>query len=58
MASPRQKFRRGKLAVLGWFGGFLLLFLIYWWVMTNFVIPDFWDPQYSLKPSLLQTRMA
>lgn len=53
-----NQFKRGKVAILWWGGGFLILFLCYWWVMTSFVIPDFWDTQYSLKPELLEKRIS
>jgi len=58
MQSRKQKFIRGKTAILRWFCVFLFLFLVYWCVMVGFVISDFFDPQYALKPGLLRKRMA
>lgn len=53
----RTEFRRRKIAGLRWATGFLFLLLLYWWVMTNFVIRDFWDPQFANKRESLQARM-
>lgn len=57
MTSRWQKFKKGKRTILLWFVLFLFLFHAYWLAMTNFVIPDFWDTQYSLKPGLLLQRV-
>lgn len=57
MMRNKAKFRRGRAAGLLWFAGSLAALLVYWWVMADFVIKDFWDPQYALKAERLEERM-
>ena len=53
----RAGFNRNYIFRIGWFVAFMLLVMTYWWVMTNFVIPDFWDPQFGLKRDYLLARL-
>ena len=54
MIRSKTKFIRRKIAGIRWFTGLALLLLLYWWGMTNFVIRDFWDPQYVMKAERLR----
>ena len=54
----RKKILRAKLATIGWVFVFLGLAHAYWWTMTNHVISDFWDPQFSMKEVYLKARIA
>jgi hypothetical protein len=57
MITRKEKFRRSKVAGLRWFVCFSFLLTGYWWVMSNYVIRDFWDPQYAKKYELLRDRI-
>ena len=49
MICDRTKFKKSRITCLLWFAGTLLSFLLYWLIMANFVIRDFWDPSYVQK---------
>lgn len=57
MHIKRGQFKSAFLARLVWFLAFLSFSLLYWWVMTNFAIRDFWDPQFALKRDFLRARV-
>jgi hypothetical protein len=57
-ANSRNKIMRSKLTTLGWLLVFLMLAQGYWWAMANFVISDFWDPQFAMKEVYLKARIA
>ena len=56
--SKRVEYRRRIAASLRWFALILVSIFLYWWVMTNYVIQDFWDPQFALKSGFLKARIA
>jgi hypothetical protein len=57
MLSKRAKFRKQIISGFLWLGALLLLVMAYWWGMTNYVIRDFWDPQYAMKSALLHAAL-
>lgn len=57
MAGPKTKFIRKKIATIRWFVVLAVLSYSYWWVMTNYVVRDFYDPQYVMKLESLQARL-
>lgn len=57
MRGTRAESKRNIIASLRWFCAFLFLLAAYWWVMTNFVVRDFWDPQFALKYGFMRARM-
>ena len=57
-ACKQRQISRSKITVLRWFAAFITIFFTYWLVATNFVIRDFFDPQYSMKYGLLRDRIA
>ncbi len=58
MIRSRKKFRRGRLAGVLWFLGTLVSLYLYWLVMANFIIRDFFDPPYAVKAEFLRERVA
>jgi hypothetical protein len=58
MSARKTKFIRRKIAAIRWAVGLAVSLLLYWWVMSNYVIQDFWDPQYVMKFEALQARVA
>ena len=57
MPGKRTKFKKEVITGFRWLVLFLAVFLGYWWVMTNYVIQDFWDPPFVMKSDLLQARL-
>lgn len=57
MIRRKSHFIRARIATLRWFVGLFLFFFAYWWVMSNYIIRDFWDPQYAMKEESLRTRL-
>ena len=57
MPGKREEYKRSKIANVCWFVGLAVLLYSYWLVMTNFVIRDFYDPQYALKAGRMEARM-
>jgi len=57
MHIKREQFKRSFIARLTWFLATLFFVLLYWWVMTNFVLRDFWDPQFALKHDFLRAKV-
>jgi hypothetical protein len=57
-AGRKTKFIRDRIATLVWTVGLAVSLLLYWWVMSNYVIRDFWDPQYVMKMERLKARVA
>ena len=47
-----------KVATLRWFVISVVVLMAYWLVATNFVVRDFFDPQFSLKYELLRKSIA
>lgn len=56
--NERSKYDSRIKTSLCWFVGFMVAGYGYWLVMTNFVIRNFWDPQYAMKADLLRERLA
>ena len=57
MSITRVNFRKDIISGFRWLCLFLFLFLSYWWVMTNYIIRDFWDPSFVTKSELLKARL-
>ena len=57
MIRSKAEYRRRKIAGVKWFAAAVVGLYAYWWVMTNNVIRDFWDPQFVMKAELLKARM-
>jgi len=49
MIRSNEKFRRNRLLAIGWMAALLVASAVYWWVMTNYVVRDFWDPAFEQK---------
>lgn len=58
MIRSRNKFRRGKAAGVLWFLAALAAIYVYWFVMVNFIILDFFDPPYAEKCESLRGSIA
>lgn len=52
-----KKFQRKKRNGVLCFVALTVFLYAYWWVMSNRVIQDFWDPQYVFKRERLEARM-
>ena len=57
MIRGKAKFRRSRIAGIVWFAVLTASLLLYWWVMANFVIRDFWDPSFVMKSERLRARI-
>jgi hypothetical protein len=57
MPPSRNRFARARIARLLWFAGLSVFLCVYWWGMSNFVLRDFYDPQYATKLEQLKAVM-
>lgn len=63
MVSEFQRNRKAKIGRKGgadflWFLAFFLIPLVPWWIVTDVMIPDFWDTQYVMKINGLKACIA
>ncbi len=53
MIRSKAKFRRNRIIAMAWLAAFVAGFMIYWLIMVNYGIRDFWDPTYAEKSERL-----
>ncbi|MGB8352381.1 MAG: hypothetical protein WCD79_00680 [Chthoniobacteraceae bacterium] len=58
MRKSPAEFKKNAISGICWFVGFICLFQVIFWLMTNVWIQDFWDAQYVLKTETLEKSMA
>lgn len=49
-----RKFQRSKKALVLCFVASVVFLYVYWIISTNFMVRDFWDPQYASKAAVLR----
>ena len=53
MIRSKAKFRRNRIIAMAWLTAFVAGFMIYWLIMVNYGILDFWDPTHAEKSERL-----
>jgi len=57
MIRSKTKLRRDRAAAFGWLAALAAGLMLYWWVMVNHVVVDFFDPSFAQKHEELRRRV-